>query len=181
MARLSVTHCVRTTLTTVLVLSLLGVAFSSTASAAIVAPVFFTGNQTCGQLLSGSTEIKIDPPSNGTFGGAGGASVTISNLTPSSLSFSVSAPSGKVLGSVAVFLKAGSGGNLYSYLNISATTFGDTSLLVPGQNETSHISVCYTLLTAISTPTQTATNTPTRTPTQTATSTPTETPTSTPT
>ena len=185
MDRLSVARYARSTLTALLAMSLLLASLPTTASAASVAPVFYEGNQTCGQLLSGSTEIKVDPPANGTFAGGDGASVTISGLTPSSLNFSVTAPSGKVLGSVAVFVKAGNGGNLYSYPSVGVTTFADTNLLIPGQNAVSHISICYTLLTPTSTPTrtptQTPTNTPTRTPTQTATSTPTEPPTSTPT
>jgi hypothetical protein len=137
-----------------------------------VAPTFVDGNPSCSQLVPGTTELRVDPPGSGTFND-GTLTVTIDNYTGTSFDFSAN------LGVDAVFVKAGSGGNLYLYHPEVTSDTGLQSPINPQNDqpfEISHILFCYDV-----DPTETPTNTPTDTPTQTPTDTPTNTPTNTPT
>src|ERR687890_797941 len=39
--------------------------------------IVIAGNQNCAELMPGTTELRVDPPKDGTFTGPGGLSVTI--------------------------------------------------------------------------------------------------------
>ena len=52
----------------VMIVSLIGTLFaSSLAGAASVEPIFVEGNATCAQLVPGTTELKVEPVSSGTY------------------------------------------------------------------------------------------------------------------
>jgi hypothetical protein len=148
-------------------------------NAAAVNPVFAGGNPPCTDLNENWSELRIDPPSGGVHDN-GEISVTVSNLTSTTLDWSASA------GIDAVVMKGGPNANVYYYVPESTS---DTNLTTPTNPsngkpfDISHILFCYDLNdpTATPTPTETATQTPTETPTETPTGTPTETPTQTPT
>jgi hypothetical protein len=161
----------RIPLLSLLIVSLLVLNTALTTVAQSVTPTPIAGNSTCSELVPGTIEYKIDPPSGGTFTD-GVLTVTITNYTGTSFDFTSN------IGIDAVFVKAASGGNLYVY---NPETFGDTNLQsVTGPQgqlqDISHISFCYD-----DPPTNTPTDTPTDTPTNTATDTPTNTATDTPT
>ncbi|HEX6578875.1 MAG TPA: LPXTG cell wall anchor domain-containing protein [Jiangellaceae bacterium] len=112
------------------------------ATATHVEPEEFTGNPTCSVLVPGTTELKVEPVSDGTFTD-GTLSVTIDVRTTAD---------GPVfdwtsnIGVDAVFVKGGPGGNLYVY-DPEATA--DTGLHAPVNPNNdkfyglSHISFCY--------------------------------------
>jgi hypothetical protein len=147
------------------------------ARATHVDPVLVEGNPTCATLSPGTNELKIDPPSDGTFNDSDGPlSVTIDVRSTSDgqvFDFTSNIPV-KV-----AFAKGGNiGGNKYTY-NPAETS--DTGLHAP-ENPSgdwanlSHITFCYDP--SAPTPTNTPVNTPTNTntPTNGATNTPTNTP-----
>jgi hypothetical protein len=80
----------------------------ATSYAASVPPTFVEGNPTCGQLVAGTIELKVEPPTAGVFTD-GTLTVTISQYTGTSFDFTAN------IGVDAVFVKAGPGGNLYRY------------------------------------------------------------------
>jgi hypothetical protein len=173
-------------------------------SFASVPPTPIQGNQSCSQLVPGTTELKLEGSqlADGTYSD-GTLSVTI-DLSDDGTTVSWTSN----IGVDAVFVKAGNSGNLYVY-NPEST--GDTNLVSPTGPQgqllaISHLSFCYDVEptntptntpvpptntftpvpptatdTPTNTPTDTPTDTPTNTPTDTATPTPTNTPTNTPT
>jgi hypothetical protein len=106
------------------------------AGAASVGPEYVAGNPTCATLTGIDRELKVEPVTNGTFSNAYG-SVTITNKVGNSLAFTASP---RVL---AVYLKAGPGGNLYDYRPDG--TLGDTNLVSPVSDSISHVSFCFGL------------------------------------
>jgi uncharacterized membrane protein len=167
---------------------LLGVVYAGAgtrAYASQVAPVFVAGNPTCASLVPGTTELKVEPVGDGTYGNG---TLTVTIDVRSTADGPVFDFTSNILID-AVFVKGGPNGNLYRYAPNAVTS--DTGLHAPVNADNgayyglSHISFCYGLPkptnTPTNTPTDTATNTPTNTPTDTATPTPTNTPTNTPT
>lgn len=129
-------------------------------------------NLTCKDFNPSWSEVKSDPPQNGTLNLPGGATITISNLQTGGSQASFDWSASGVLVS-AVFVKQGTTAHsLYLYSPPSA---GDTGLgPEPGLNQSggiSHISFCWNP--EQPTPTPTPTDTPTPTATATATPTPT--------
>lgn len=132
----------------VVVLSLLAALvpmFMSPANAASVPAVFFDGNRTCSSF-GFENEVKLNgAPANGNYNitvdGVSGV-FTISNQTGTSFDWS------STIGVDAIFVKAGSGGFLYTY-NPPAPSFGDTNLVSPPNNDNpqpaqiSHLSICF--------------------------------------
>jgi hypothetical protein len=103
-------------------------------SFAHVAPKQFDGNLTCKNLLltDAAYEIKIDPPKSGSYGPL---TVTFSNA-------------GKTVGFtstvavMSVFVKGGTdGGNFYDYR--TAGTKADQGLVLPTDQQISHVSFCW--------------------------------------
>jgi hypothetical protein len=158
-----------------LVIGMLSLIFGQVIGASVT-PTLIQGNQTCSNLVAGTTELKVEPPGAGVYTD-GTLTVTITNYTGTSFDFTSN------IGIDAVFVKAGNQGNLFIY---NPETFGDTNLYSPTGPQgqllaISHISFCYDVEPPTNTPTDTPTNTPTDTPTNTPTDTPTNTPTDTPT
>lgn len=114
------------------------------ARATHVDPVQVSGNATCSDLVTGTNELKIEPPASGTYPDDDGPlEVTITvDATTSSFSWSSN------IGVDAVFVKGGPGGNLYVY-DPPAEATGDTGLHAPINSQNgkpyglSHISFCY--------------------------------------
>jgi hypothetical protein len=111
-----------------------------------VTPVFADGNPTCSQLAPGTLEAKDDePPFSGTVTTSYG-SVTYSSADGVYLDWTSTIPLD------AVFVKGGSGGNLYSY---APEATGDTHLHSPVNPNNgspfaiSHVSFCYDLELAV--------------------------------
>src|SRR5262245_17614704 len=77
-------------------------------SAATVDPTPIAGNATCGELVPGTIELKVEPPGAGVFTD-GTLTVTITNYTGTSFDFTSN------IGVDAVFVKGGNEGNLYVY------------------------------------------------------------------
>lgn len=139
------------------------------ASAAHVAPERFTGNRTCEQHAAGSTELKIEPVANGSYGD-GTLTVTLTNVNKS-FNWSSNIPVAVVI------VKGGSDSNIYNYQPDGATE--DSGLQAPvGKNGQpsglSHLSFCYYPSTPPPT-TSTTTTDPKPTETETSTSPPTTT------
>ncbi len=108
---------------------------AQTARAASVTPTQVSGNPTCKTLLSPgpSYEIKVDPPTSGTYG-------------PLTVTFS---PDGKLVDFTStvkvlgVFVKGGTdGGNFYDYRPLGGS-LGDTGLKLPTNQQISHVSFCW--------------------------------------
>jgi hypothetical protein len=118
-------------------------AFAPSVQAASVTPTpISSGNPTCGDFNAGWTQLKVEPPGNGTFGD-GTLEVTITNFVNSSSGEPGSFDWSSNIGVDAVFVKAGSDKhNLYVY-NPEST--GDTDLgpQAGTGNGISHISFCY--------------------------------------
>ncbi|HSL33277.1 MAG TPA: hypothetical protein VK871_06480, partial [Candidatus Limnocylindrales bacterium] len=157
-------------------------AFAPSVQAASVVPKpINTGNPTCDDFavqFGGTwTELKVEPPGNGTFGD-GTLSVTITNFQNSSSGTPGSFDWSSNIGVDAVFVKAGSDKhNLYVY---DPESTGDTDLGPQSGtgNGISHISFCYD---AGANPTPTPVVTPSPTPVVTPSPTPVVTPSPTPT
>ncbi len=116
-------------------------ALVGSASAASVPPTVVPDNPTCADIGYGDlTELKIDPPQEGTFGGG---AITISNLTDTT--FDWSAGTGILVH--AVIVKGGqAGANVYDYGAAGATS--DTDLTTPDNPNgepagISHITFCF--------------------------------------
>jgi hypothetical protein len=140
-------------------------------------------NATCASLVEGETgEFTLDAndPGFGTDGPFGDASFTVTidftayNEDGEVTAFSFTGADPDV---VAVYVKAGRGGNLYEY---DPPTDADDGLVAPDGKGISHISFCY-LIPPPPTPSPTPTPTPVVTPTPTPVVTPTPTPVVTPT
>src|SRR5215204_5736109 len=135
------TFAITTVATTLFSNTLFSAPLSSPAGAS-VNPTPYQGNFSCSQLIPGSTELKVEPVTSGTYSD-GTLTVTIIS-TGTSFDFT-----SNILVD-AVFVKAGSGGNLYDYR--PGGTLGDTGLIGPINPNTgnpyglSHISFCYTIL-----------------------------------
>jgi hypothetical protein len=118
-------------------------AFAPSVQAASVTPTpISSGNPTCGDFNAGWTQLKVEPPGNGTFTD-GTLEVTITNFVNSSSGEPGSFDWASNIGVDAVFVKAGSDKhNLYVY-NPEST--GDTDLgpQAGTGNGISHISFCY--------------------------------------
>ena len=146
-------------------------------SATNVTPMVIPGNPDCSQLAPGTTEFRIEPPANGTFGD-GTLTVTINSLDGMYFDF------GTTIGVDSVFVKGGPDGNLYAY---DPETTGDTGLTAPinpangNPFELSHISFCYDVDPPTEVPTVIPTEVPTEPPTVIPTEVPTEAPTEVPT
>jgi hypothetical protein len=121
--------------------------FGSVAIANHVTPTFKPGNPTCGTLISGTTELKINNPSDGTFS-ADGFSVTIdvrSTADGQVFDFTVTAPEGGV--TLGVVAKGGPNANFYDYRPSGEDA--DTGLHSPFNENSgqwyglSHISFCF--------------------------------------
>src|SRR5687768_1691384 len=98
------TQPVRGILHAILTLSLLFLQLHGghSAEAASVAPLLVSGNPDCAALLTGSSEIRIDPPRNGTYSStSGNASATVASFAGTTFDFSVALQPGNVLKSVA--------------------------------------------------------------------------------
>lgn len=114
---------------------------STGATASHVSPQFVDGNRSCASFNSNWIELKVEPPSGGTFGD-GTLTVTITNFSGANSTFDWSSN----IGVDAVFVKGGPGGNLYSY---DPEETSDTSLTTPTNPNNgrpfgiSHISFCY--------------------------------------
>jgi hypothetical protein len=113
-----------------------------------VTPTVVAGNPTCSDLVSGTTELKVEPVTSGEH--------TDGTLT---VTLDVNAPFfdwTSNIGINAVFVKGGPNGNLYTY-DPAATS--DTDLhapINPMNNEPfglSHVSFCYGLAPPPTTPT----------------------------
>lgn len=126
----------------------------SPARAASVTPEFIPGASNSDKTCAANEgtgqdwiELKVDPPGGGTYGD-GTLSVTITNYTSNSFDWSSN------IGVDAVIVKTGQdGANLYRYDPPSEST-GDTNLVTPGNNATSHISFCYDLVDPTTTTTE---------------------------
>jgi hypothetical protein len=153
----------------------IGLIFSSNyGSASSVTPSVVPVNSTCSQVAPGTTQVTIDPISDGTF--TDGTLLTTlvlqSESDPDLLDFTAN------IGVDAVLVRGSAAeANLYAY-NPERT--GDTALSSTITTITS-VAFCYDVDPPTSTPTDTPTNTATSTPTDTPTNTPTNTPTGTPT
>jgi hypothetical protein len=101
-----------------------------------VTGVYYPDNPTCGDLTPGSIEYKLDMPFNeGTHTSPDGLVVTIArDAGDSLLDWAAN------VGIDSVFMKAGSGGLLYSY---DPEALADLGLLTPEGKQLSHISFCY--------------------------------------
>ena len=105
-----------------------------------VQPMAYSGNRTCGELVPGTTEFKVEPVSKGQY--TDGQLVV--KLSAVNRTFNFTVMSGGTV--FAAFVKGGDGGNLYSY---PSGTLGDTSLHSPVNPSNgnyyglSHISFCY--------------------------------------
>ncbi|HVM30303.1 MAG TPA: hypothetical protein VM305_05965 [Candidatus Limnocylindrales bacterium] len=169
--------------------SLLLVAFGPTALAASVTPTFVDGNASCSQLLGGNPEdwheLKIDgvPVEGGVYSNAHG-SVTITEVYKDDENKTIGFDFTSTPNVAGVFVKGGSGGNLYDYR--PAGTAADTELYSPfgagpggtKRHEISHVSFCFAA--AAVTPSPAPTDTPSPAPTDTPSPAPTDTPTPTP-
>jgi uncharacterized repeat protein (TIGR01451 family) len=106
-----------------------------------VQPTLFGGNPTCQTLTQSDNQLKIDPPSGGTFT-QGELEVTVSGFNDPAgfLDWSSNIPID------AVFVKGGPGGDLYVYSGATADT--DLHTPINGNNGQyygiSHISFCWT-------------------------------------
>ncbi|HEU5315670.1 MAG TPA: hypothetical protein VFX49_06135, partial [Chloroflexota bacterium] len=144
----------------------------------VLAQVFVDGNRTCADIDPAYVELlKIDSGQVGTdvtnlVATAGTVSVTLDvDFTgPLSFSFGVDAVA-NTGGVAAVFVKAGSGGNLYTYSPPVGPGQTRAGLVGPDGKEISHVSFCVLPGTPTATATATLTSTPT-TPSSTSTSTP---------
>src|SRR5215211_2510847 len=133
----------RSIIAAAIILSLMGLFFvSNLAEAAHVTPVFVEGNATCAQLAPGTTELKVEPVADGTYTD-GTLSVTIDVRDTAAgqvIDFTAN------MGIDAVFVKGGSGGNLYVF-HPEVTADTDLHAPVNPANNTyfgiSHISFCY--------------------------------------
>jgi hypothetical protein len=135
-------------------------ALMGTARAASVEPTVLPDNPTCADAgFTDVTDIKVDPPQNGTFS-SDDLSVTISNLTDTTFDFTA-ADGTLVLG---VLVKGGDQANLYDYRPDGTTS--DTDLTTPdnasgGAADISHMDFC---VVAAETPTPPPTTEPSTTP-----------------
>jgi hypothetical protein len=120
------------------------------ASGALVAPTPYEGNQNCASIglteAAGYTEVKFealgqDVPSSGSFSG------TLENGDPFTIEYSGATANGSMSFSAtgalvaAVFMKGGSGGNLYNYTGQTDGGVASDSGLVFSQGA-SHITFC---------------------------------------
>jgi len=119
------------------VMTLLVALLPFAAYAASVTPTEMGGND---PTYTGCAKYKIDPAASGTYSYAGGVSITVTITKtkdkgePMGFDWSSNIQISKV------YVKAGSGGNLYEY---SPAVTGDTDLVPPGQNAISHITFYY--------------------------------------
>jgi uncharacterized repeat protein (TIGR01451 family) len=126
------------------VLAALALAFgpAQAVNASHVTPTSVSGNPTCGQLIPGSIEVlRISgAPTNTTYTGSFGFSVTIQNATSTSFDFT-----GATLPVAGVFVKGGPQGNLYAYNPAVTADTGLNAGINPNNGQLygiSHVSFC---------------------------------------
>lgn len=103
----------------VVLAGVLALAIAPTANAALVTPTLILGNPSC------NGAVKVDPVSNGTFGGI---TITTTN-TANGPEFSFSVSSGVITG---VIVKGGPNANFYDYSGLGGVT-ADSGLHSPAQ------------------------------------------------
>jgi hypothetical protein len=131
-------------------------ALAATVPRAAADGIVVAGNENCSDLIPGATELRVEPPQDGTFSGSGGFSVTIDVRTltsddpghagdqTGSQVFDFTATGGVVL---AVAVKGGTDVNFYDYRPGGRTSGSGLHAPVNDSNQKfyglSHISFCY--------------------------------------
>jgi LPXTG-motif cell wall-anchored protein len=106
-------------------------------------PIFFPGNPTCSTLVPGTTELKVEPVTNGPHSdGTLSVTITVVNNEATGPTFNWTSN----IGVDAVFVKGGPGGNLYLYAPEATSGNGLHAPTNPANGKffgLSHVSFCY--------------------------------------
>jgi hypothetical protein len=110
-----------------------------TVPAQAITPTFVGGNSDCGTVASAGTSsfTLLDPIRDGSFSPESGVTLTLTDVTRTSFSFSISG------GEVYDVLVKGSGSNWYDYDGNGGPVTADTGLIIPNGNKLNAIHFCY--------------------------------------